>query len=296
MRCRSVLTRIDALRTGELHADESAVVETHLRRCGSCNDSLADVEQFSLAIRDLATPRERGQESIVSSLCDSFDSIDVDGTRVWVAYSSSGVRAVDMRAASAEEFCEGYGKRCRRELRRHPIPKIHQMAVTAALRGEMSKSPDVDLTGRTEFEQTVLHIIAGIPRGEVRTYEWVARAAGRPKAVRAVGNIMASNPVPLLLPCHRVVPTSGGIGNYGYGSVMKRRLLAAEGTPVDELETLARQGVRYVGSRNTKIFCFPTCRDARRIQDANRVGFHDAGEARQQGYRPCKRCTPALAA
>ncbi|HVT03529.1 MAG TPA: methylated-DNA--[protein]-cysteine S-methyltransferase [Thermoanaerobaculia bacterium] len=296
MQCRSVLTRIDALRTGELERGDSVEVESHLHTCGSCHDSLTDVENFATAVRSLAAPRRPGQESLVSTLCDSFDSIDVDGTRVWIAYSSNGVRAVDMRASTADEFRKSYGVRCRRELRQQPVPERYRKAVAAALRGELSSAPDVDLTGRTDFEQTVLRIIAEIPRGEVRTYEWVAREAGRPKAVRAVGNIMASNPVPLVLPCHRVVPTSGGIGNYGYGPAMKRKLLAAEGTPVEELETLAREGVRYVGSRTTKIFCFPTCRDARRIRDANKVGFHDLGETRELGYRPCKRCTPAVAA
>jgi len=296
MQCKSALTRIDALRTGELEATDSVEVESHLRTCGSCNDSLTDVENFARVVRSLVTPQRQGSERVAPSFCDSFDAFDVDGTRVWVAFSSSGVRAVDMRAKSDEEFRKSYATRCRRELRQQPVPERYRKAVEAALRGQLSAPPAVDLTGRTEFEQTVLRILSDIPRGEVRTYEWVAREAGRPKAVRAVGNIMAGNPVPFLLPCHRVVPTSGGLGNYGYGPAMKRLLLAAEGTPVEELEALAREGVRYVGSRTTKIFCFPTCRDARRIRDDNKVGFHGSAEAREHGYRPCKRCTPAVAA
>jgi methylphosphotriester-DNA--protein-cysteine methyltransferase len=62
---------------------------------------------------------------------------------------------------------------------------------------------------------------------------------------------------------------------------------------VEELEEFARHGIRFLGSRNTRIFCFPTCRDARRIGEENRVPFHQAGEAASKGFRPCHRCLPA---
>ena len=87
----------------------------------------------------------------------------------------------------------------------------------------------VDLSARSPFHQEVLRATARIPRGEVRTYGELAEAVGRPRAARAVGTAMARNPVPLLVPCHRVVPSSGGVGNYGFGSDLKAKLLAGEG-------------------------------------------------------------------
>jgi O-6-methylguanine DNA methyltransferase len=87
----------------------------------------------------------------------------------------------------------------------------------------------VDLSGLSEFQLKVLGLLQRVPRGEVRTYAELARKAGRPGAARAVGNTMARNPVPLLVPCHRVVPASGGIGNYGLGKARKRELLRREG-------------------------------------------------------------------
>ena len=141
----------------------------------------------------------------------------------------------------------------------------------------------------------MLEILTKIPRGEVRTYTWVAQQAGRPKAVRAVGNICARNVVPFVVPCHRVVPAGGGVGNYAFGSPKKRDLLRREGVPVEELEELARKGVRYIGSRTTNIYCFPTCRDARRIREENRVAFRDEEDAARKGFRPCKRCQPLAA-
>ena len=87
----------------------------------------------------------------------------------------------------------------------------------------------VDLSSRSPFHQEVLRATARIPRGEVRTYGELAEIVGRPRAARAVGTAMARNPVPLLIPCHRVVPSSGGVGNYGFGPDLKAKLLASEG-------------------------------------------------------------------
>ncbi|HYM60765.1 MAG TPA: methylated-DNA--[protein]-cysteine S-methyltransferase [Thermoanaerobaculia bacterium] len=297
MKCRSVLTRIDALRTAELQTFEAREVEEHLGRCASCHDSADDVASFASAIRSCAkTPGRSLAGSLAAAVGDAVDCFEVDGQNVYVAFSKHGIRLIDLRAKSIEEFRRAYAARFGRELHEESLSNREREAIELALRGKTAKRPEIDLSDLTEFEQKVLHTILNIPRGEVRTYEWVARAAGRPKAIRAVGNVMATNPVPFLLPCHRVVPTAGGIGNYGFGSAMKRTLLAAEGAPVEELETLAQHGVRFIGSRTTKIFCCPTCRDARRIRQENRVGFHDAAEARHDGYRPCKRCAPAVAA
>jgi O-6-methylguanine DNA methyltransferase len=134
-----------------------------------------------------------------------------------------------------------------------------------------------------------------IPRGEVRTYAWLASQVGKPKAVRAVASYVARNVLPFVVPCHRVVPTEGGVGKYAYGAPMKRELLKREGVDVDPLDELAREGVRYIGSKTTKIFCFPTCKDARRIQEKNRVPFRGADQAFEEGFRPCKRCQPIAA-
>ena len=76
--------------------------------------------------------------------------------------------------------------------------------MAAALAGEKVEVP-ADLSGTTPFQRRVLETVKGIPRGEVRPYAWVAREAGSPKASRAVGSVMAKNPVPLVVPCHRVV-------------------------------------------------------------------------------------------
>ena len=93
-----------------------------------------------------------------------------------------------------------------------------------------------DLRSVTEFERAVLLKAREIPRGEVRTYAWIAAQIGHPAAVRAVGSALRKNPVPLLIPCHRVVRSDGQIGQYALGgSDNKRTILAAEGVKVAAL-------------------------------------------------------------
>jgi O-6-methylguanine DNA methyltransferase len=89
----------------------------------------------------------------------------------------------------------------------------------------------LDLSGGTDFERAVWRALLKIPAGEVRSYGEVARAAGRPRAARAVGNACGRNPVAILVPCHRVV-ARGGLGGFGAGPDVKRRLLDLEGACV----------------------------------------------------------------
>ena len=89
-------------------------------------------------------------------------------------------------------------------------------------------SVPVDLSQVPEFERAALEIASQIPYGEVRSYKWIAEQLGKPDAARAVGGAMAGNPVPLIVPCHRVVGAGGTLRGYAWGIDLKRRLLAHE--------------------------------------------------------------------
>ena len=80
------------------------------------------------------------------------------------------------------------------------------------------------------FRSRALHAVARIPYGKTRTYGEIAKSAGNPRAFRAAGTACGRNPIPLIVPCHRVVQSGGGIGNYGGGPEMKRALLDLEGS------------------------------------------------------------------
>jgi O-6-methylguanine DNA methyltransferase len=143
-------------------------------------------------------------------------------------------------------------------------------------------SVPVDLSQVPAFERAALEVAARIPYGEVRSYKWIAERLGQPDAARAVGNAMASNPVPLIIPCHRVVKTDGGLGGYSFGLVKKESLL-----------NLEQATTPYVGCASTRVFCRRGCAHERRIHAGGRIHFASSADARTSDYRPCRICQPA---
>jgi methylated-DNA-[protein]-cysteine S-methyltransferase len=101
----------------------------------------------------------------------------------------------------------------------------------------------------SEFQARVLELASKIPKGKVTTYKELARAMGRPRAYRAVGNALACNPHPVKIPCHRVVRSDCKIGGYGgsrLASEKKARLLAGEGVEVvDEKVNLEKYKFKF---------------------------------------------------
>lgn len=89
----------------------------------------------------------------------------------------------------------------------------------------------LDVEG-TAFQRRVWEALRTIPAGETRTYGEVARTVGRPRAARAVGQAVGANPVPIAVPCHRVLPATGGLGGWSGGVDCKEDLLQHEGVPV----------------------------------------------------------------
>ena len=80
----------------------------------------------------------------------------------------------------------------------------------------------------TDFEKKTLGVVSRSPLGQLRSYKWVARRAGRPRAYRAVANALAKNPYPLFIPCHRVIESSKGLGGYSLGRDLKEKLINLE--------------------------------------------------------------------
>lgn len=290
MRCDSAMRRLDAFRTAELPPREQSEVTAHLASCAACRASLQNLKALASTIRSIEPPAPSNGRTSLQSLTDSFDVLEVPEGTILVAFSANGLRLI--RRGSLADLRSLYQKRYGRSLERAPLPAALRRQVLAALRGEGVLKATLDVNQSTDLEQRVLFTLHRIPRGEVRTYSWLAQQVGRPKAVRAVGNIVARNAVPYVVPCHRVVPATGGVGNYIFGSQAKRELLQREGVDVAGLDALSRKHIRFIGSRTTHIYCVPTCRDARRIRDENQVPFHGAVEAAEQGFRRCKRCEP----
>jgi len=262
----------------------------HTLRSESAEDAAG-----SLASLATAAPPQLADDVLVEvGLVDRMASIASPLGPLWIAWNGRGVSEVEQAADGSEAAARHAARIGRRTVVVDTLPDRLAAAVARRIAGERRVRIPLDLRGRTEFEVAVWTKALEIPRGEVRPYGWIAAEIGRPKAVRAVGTALGHNPVPLIVPCHRVVRTDGYIGQYSLGGpANKRAILAAEGADRDGLEGLAKAGIRYVGSDTTRIFCLPTCHDARRVTDRHLQRFHSAGEAYGAGYRPCRHCRPA---
>jgi len=215
---------------------------------------------------------------------------------VFVAFTSNGVQFVRSTASldgDPAAFAQAYRMRFARPLRAADRAPAGLLPV---LGGRPGAPPALDLRGLSEFERDVLAATRTIPVGETRPYGWVAREGGSPRAVRAVASVLARNPVPLLVPCHRVVRADGGVGRYLFGTERKEALLRGEHANLDDVEALARRGLHYLGAGATGVVCFPTCHRARRIAPADRTGFATVVAATAAGYRPCPDCRPGVVA
>jgi methylated-DNA-[protein]-cysteine S-methyltransferase len=139
----------------------------------------------------------------------------------------------------------------------------------------------IDLSGIGTFQDQVLARARSIPYGEVASYAEIARHIGHPRASRAVGNALGANPVPVLVPCHRVIRGDGTWGHYAFGPSLKTRLLALE-----------RTTPLLVGCTTTRIVCRRGCSHEQRVAEAARVVFASVADAASVGYRPCPACRP----
>ncbi len=230
-----------------------------------------------------------------AGLADGYVRRESGAGAIFVAFNDEGISAVrlgDDPGAFEAEFAEEFG---RPAVAAAELPARLARRVDRALAGGRAKDLPFDLAALTGFQQAVLRKTAEIPPGEVRPYGWIAREIGKPGAVRAVGSALNRNPIPVLIPCHRVVKADGHVGQYAYGPAAKRALLAAEGLDPDQLDDLADRGVRYTGTATTHIYCLPTCGHAQRTRRENVVEFRSAAEAAGAGYRPCKICRPLAA-
>jgi methylated-DNA-[protein]-cysteine S-methyltransferase len=147
-----------------------------------------------------------------------------------VISSANGLKRVILPRKSKEELLDQITDcGCRPE--NHDSDSLADLTdrLTRYLRGEAEDFADrLDLSGTTGFQQRVWSIVRNIPRGETRSYGWIARQLGSPKAARAVGQAVGRNPLPIIIPCHRVISGNGQLGGFGGGLEIKKFLLNLE--------------------------------------------------------------------
>jgi O-6-methylguanine DNA methyltransferase len=228
-------------------------------------------------------------------LAERYVSLQTSIGQVYVAFNGDRISGV-APAPDDETFERRYHARTGKTARRaDSTPPGLLDAINRQLAGEQA-GLSLDLRALSEFERAVLLKALEIPRGEIRSYGWIAREIGRPGAVRAVGSALNKNPIPLLIPCHRVVRSDGRLGEYAFGSSLKRAILASEGLDVERIDRLARAGIRYFGDPKDHTFCLPTCSWVLEQPDGALLPLRSLQSALDGGYEPCSSCRPVAMA
>lgn len=228
---------------------------------------------------------------------DSWAELDGPIGPLLIAWGPGGVTVVE-RADDASGFESSAMLRTGRPVTRvRRVPRVLADQIARQISGRWQPGLALDLSGLTRFAAAALRKTMEIPWGEVRPYAWVAREIGRPRAVRAVGSSLGHNPLPFIVPCHRVIRADGHIGEYGAGGpAAKVAMLMSEDVDTDGLEALADAGIRYLGDDHADVFCYPTCRHARAVPLDHLVRFRAAEHALLAGYQACQDCRPLEAA
>jgi methylated-DNA-[protein]-cysteine S-methyltransferase len=241
MRCRDVEEMWDEVR-GDCTADLKEAVQIHLHACDDCQHIYEEYEGVAFCLSCLPPPEPSCDLSkkVVEHIAKIkraqratpvvLSAVQTPIGRLYVGFKEEKIAYVGIDTGLDFETVR---QRVEARLRRHVVAGEAPQWLSKTLEEYFSTyrvdDTVVDIEDLTPFEQAALRAAAQIPPGEVRSYSWVASQIGRPRAARAVGQVMARNPLPLLFPCHRVVDSSGDLHNYGYGLEMKARLLKMEG-------------------------------------------------------------------
>jgi methylated-DNA-[protein]-cysteine S-methyltransferase len=210
-----------------------------------------------------------------------------------IAESDRGIAAVHFLAVSPADATLDALKQRYELVQNEPATRRVERELQRYFAGEtaaLDRPVDLSLVDG-EFQRRALKQLRTVPPGAVITYQGLAAAIGAPSAQRAVGTSMARNPVPIYVPCHRVVKSDGTVGNYGGGAARKLQLLEIEGFRVGRDRRIPAEAV--LGHVTTRIYCLPGCTAAERASTARLLVFADPAHARGAGMRACKVCRPA---
>jgi methylated-DNA-[protein]-cysteine S-methyltransferase len=200
----------------------------------------------SIETRLQATTTRYGQPSAAAArqlaqTAERHGLLDVAWARVdsplgtlLAAATPAGLCALWYEESRIEQFLDMLARRISPRILEasHQLDPVHRQLNEYFAGRRRNFDVPLDWTLANGFTHRVLQVAARIPYGAVRTYHEVATDAGNPKASRAAGNALGANPLPIIVPCHRVVRTGGGLGGYTTGVHKKAFLLALEGTPL----------------------------------------------------------------
>jgi methylated-DNA-[protein]-cysteine S-methyltransferase len=176
-----------------------------------------------------------------------------------------------------------------------------RLQIDEYLKGNRTKFELPLLTVGTDFQKSVWNALLEIPYGSTSTYLQLAKSLNHEKAVRAVASANGANSLSIVIPCHRIIESNGGLGGYAGGIPIKKRLLELERSDHtlsddQKYDFIGSKDKKYNGSfftavKTTGIYCLPSC-SARKPKRENVVFYDTKEEAILNGFRACKVCKP----
>jgi methylated-DNA-[protein]-cysteine S-methyltransferase len=311
--CLEIEPDLVAAATGEAEAVVAQRVEAHLGRCAPCGVEYHRYRAIDHAVgvwRTSPAPdggAERARQRLQARLAElrrrtfTYRIFSSPLGNILIALSDEGVSLIEYL---------GRGRTLvHSRLHRMPgVETIEDGAEVEALYRELLEYLEgkrtrlewpLDLRlARSEFHRTVLQITASIPYGAVMSYAGVACEVGKPSATRAVAQALRWNPLPIVIPCHRVVGTSGALTGYAGDRIsLKQRLLETEGvrTLQAERDVKIPRDAMVVGEPNDPWYCRPTCSSLSSLSHPHRLlRFASREHAEAAGRAPCTTCRPDL--
>lgn len=310
--CRAIEPDLVAVGAREAGAAAAARVAEHVRGCEPCRAELEryrEVDEVVGAIRETpmagedATLARAELESRLADLRSRVVSFGVHASAlgpILLARTELGVSLV--------RYLEGGGAPLGPQVRRAVgDDAVEDRAATDALAADLAdylagrrSRLDWPLDLRSaggEFQRRVLDATARLPYGGVTSYAGIAREIGAPQAVRPVAQALRRNPLPIVIPCHRVVGNTGALVGYAGSRVdLKQRLLAVEGVPTDETPRHRRvpRDRMYVRYLQDAEYCVPSCGSLSERPLADLTLFGSRQRAEAAGLGPCSSCRPDL--
>lgn len=310
--CTEIEADLMAAAIGEADMSAEHRVAEHVARCEPCRTEHAEyraierqlgtLRETPLDVRGVAQSRERLEARLddLRSRIVAYRVFDSPLGPVLLAHSEHGVvlleylhgrrdpAATRLRRLHGIEMVEDRGESdgLYRELRAYLDGRTQELHWPLDLR--LIKSP---------FQRKVLEHTANIPYGAVVSYKRLASDLGQPRAVRAVAQALRWNPVPVAIPCHRVIGASGLLTGYAGGeTTRKRQLLATEGVPLIPAHhdfAIARSAMYLVMPGDTE-YCIPSCPSPEALHSGLPTYFGSRQRAEAAGLRPCTGCRPDL--
>jgi methylated-DNA-[protein]-cysteine S-methyltransferase len=307
--CRTIESALLAVATGEAGAATAEDVEQHVRGCATCRRDLDRYRAIERAVDGLRAAPMPGENEALTGLASRLADLRrrTVGYRIFHSPLGPILIARSETGVSCIEYLSGAGRFGDSRLARdESIEALPDGGATDALYRDLLEYLDGQRTrlewpldfrlARSAFHRTVLEVTAQIPYGAVRSYAGIADAIGRPTATRAVAQALRWNPLAIVVPCHRVVGTSGFLTGYaGNRIALKRRLLAVEGVPTER--TAGVFGVcrdRMYVLAPGQSYCLPSCEWLANESRQRLVLFGSRQRAEAAGLAPCSDCRPDL--